>query len=405
MIDDMEATDPSILMAGGRNGTWWAGGDPASPSATIYPNGEASATLIPGGGRCGSLHAMRVSGQGFTQWAEVTASMRYGVQDGGTSGLLPYDASFRTGITFWARIGDTSANYVRFAVSDQYSRPEGGHCDATSSTGATACYDEFGVDLSTLGTTWTQYRIPFAGLGQRNFGLQRPALDTTAIYSIDFNFNVGEIFDFWIRRYFLLLEVRSRAVPTLQWIASGATGGELLSSNRLAPIVGARCLPLRPWWSSSWPLRLRRPVRSPVLPRSARFGSRSAARSRSCPRTRASRATISLLFNRARSSSGSTRSRIENAWDELCRELTLLPDDELELFEDEIRKPAHARHLAAARRCCAGSKLTGGTPSAAWRPRTRCRAARSRCPASPSWSTPLAPRPSPTGICRRARSR
>jgi hypothetical protein len=198
MIDDMEAIDPSILMAGGRNGSWWAGGDPSSPSATIVPNGEASATLIPGGGRCGSLHAMRVSGQGFTQWAEVTASMRYGVQDGGTSGLLPYDASFRTGITFWARIGDTSASYVRFAVSDQYSRPEGGHCDPTSSIGATACYDEFGVDLRQLGTSWTPYRIPFAGLGQRNFGLQRPALDKTAIYSIDFNFNVGEIFDFWI---------------------------------------------------------------------------------------------------------------------------------------------------------------------------------------------------------------
>jgi peptidoglycan/xylan/chitin deacetylase (PgdA/CDA1 family) len=35
----------------------------------------------------------------------------------------------------------------------------------------------------------------------------------------------------------------------------------------------------------------------------------------------------------------------QNAWNDLCRELTLLPDDELELFEDEIRKPAHARHL------------------------------------------------------------
>jgi peptidoglycan/xylan/chitin deacetylase (PgdA/CDA1 family) len=35
----------------------------------------------------------------------------------------------------------------------------------------------------------------------------------------------------------------------------------------------------------------------------------------------------------------------QSAWDDLCRELTLLPDDELELFEDEIRKPAHARHL------------------------------------------------------------
>jgi peptidoglycan/xylan/chitin deacetylase (PgdA/CDA1 family) len=33
------------------------------------------------------------------------------------------------------------------------------------------------------------------------------------------------------------------------------------------------------------------------------------------------------------------------AWDELCGELAQLPDDELELYEDEIRKPEHARHL------------------------------------------------------------
>ena len=29
----------------------------------------------------------------------------------------------------------------------------------------------------------------------------------------------------------------------------------------------------------------------------------------------------------------------DRAWAELCRELQLLPDDELERFEDEIRKP------------------------------------------------------------------
>jgi peptidoglycan/xylan/chitin deacetylase (PgdA/CDA1 family) len=38
----------------------------------------------------------------------------------------------------------------------------------------------------------------------------------------------------------------------------------------------------------------------------------------------------------------------ERAWAELCQELTLLPDDELELFEDEIRKPDHQKHLACA---------------------------------------------------------
>ena len=35
-------------------------------------------------------------------------------------------------------------------------------------------------------------------------------------------------------------------------------------------------------------------------------------------------------------------------WDDLCAELALLPDDELELFEDEVRKPEHARHMKCA---------------------------------------------------------
>src|ERR1700733_11431250 len=38
----------------------------------------------------------------------------------------------------------------------------------------------------------------------------------------------------------------------------------------------------------------------------------------------------------------------DRGWAELCQELTLLPDDELELFEDEIRKPEHAKHLPCA---------------------------------------------------------
>jgi hypothetical protein len=198
LIDDMEATDPAIAMIGGRNGGWWAGGDALSPNASIVPNGDASAELIPNGGRCGSLHAMHVTGQGFTSWAELTTSFRYGAVDGGTPGLLPYDAHIRTGLTFWARIGDTSAAQVRVAVSDKYSRPEGGVCDVTAASGPTACYDTFGVDLTPIGTAWTQYRIPFAGLGQRNFGLQEPSLDTSSLYSIDFSFYPGETFSLWV---------------------------------------------------------------------------------------------------------------------------------------------------------------------------------------------------------------
>jgi hypothetical protein len=200
LIDDMEAGGAAILMEAGRNGTWWAGGDAVSPGASINPNGEAASELIPNGGRCGSLHAKHVTGQGFTSWAVISITLRDGLVDGGVYSALPYDAHIRTGLTFWARIGTTSANQVRFAVSDKYTRPEGGICDANSPTGSTACYDTAGVDLTQLGTTWTQYRIPFAGLGQRNFGLAEPQMgpDTSALYTIDFNFYPNEIFDLWI---------------------------------------------------------------------------------------------------------------------------------------------------------------------------------------------------------------
>jgi len=38
----------------------------------------------------------------------------------------------------------------------------------------------------------------------------------------------------------------------------------------------------------------------------------------------------------------------QGAWDSLCAELTGLPDGELELFEDEIRYPEHARRMGCA---------------------------------------------------------
>jgi hypothetical protein len=199
IIDDMEATSPLTLMVGGRNGAWWAGGDTVSPGAKIEPTGDASSEVIPGGGRCGSQHAMHVTGQGFTVWSQLSVSMRYGAVDGGTQGLLPYDAHIRTGLTFWARIGDTSAAQVRLSVSDKYTRPEGGLCDVSASaTTTTACYDNSGVDLAPLGQTWTQYRIPFGGLAQRNFGLREASVDTSSIYTIQFDFYPNEIFDFWL---------------------------------------------------------------------------------------------------------------------------------------------------------------------------------------------------------------
>jgi hypothetical protein len=197
IIDDMEMPDYETVRMGGRNGAWWAGGDAASPSASITPTGDAAAEAIPGG-RCGSRYAMHVTGQGYSEWAVLSVSMGWGSVDGGAPGLLANNNDFRTGITFWARIGDTSSDKVRFAISDKYSRPEGGYCTDPTTDMSIACYDTHGVDLTGLDTTWKQYRIPFAGLTQRNFGLPRDRLDPSSIYTVEFQFTPVTPFDFWV---------------------------------------------------------------------------------------------------------------------------------------------------------------------------------------------------------------
>ena len=140
LIDDMEASDYQTTMQGGRNGGWWAGGDTESVGASIQPNGDANAEAIPGG-RCGSMYAMRVTGQGFTSWAALTVSMGWGSVDGGRRGLLPFDATGRRGITFWARIGETSTDRVRVAFSDKYRRPRAASASTAArlTTPATTC--------------------------------------------------------------------------------------------------------------------------------------------------------------------------------------------------------------------------------------------------------------------------
>jgi hypothetical protein len=200
LIDDMETPDYLTPMQEGRNGSWWAGGDmeAASAGASIQPDGSADAEAIPGG-RCGSMYGARVTGHGFTSWAVLTVSLRWGAADGGAESLQPFDATGRKGITFWARIGDTSTDKVRVAISDKYSRPEGGFCvEGATRTIDDACFDLFTIDLTQLSTTWKPYRIPFSGLSQRQFGLPRPGLDVSSLYTIEFAPAISTTFDFWV---------------------------------------------------------------------------------------------------------------------------------------------------------------------------------------------------------------
>ena len=202
MIDDFEDGEPLLPMRDGRDGGWWTAAD-QTVGGTMVPeqsdlSGDlASPELLPEE-RCGSKFAMRVSGQGFTDWGAVLGmSFVFGTRPNGQEGAVPYDASSRTGLDFWAKIGDTSTNQVRYQVSDSNSEPDGGKCVDGGGPGV-ECYDSFGTDLSQLGTTWRHYRIPFTGLSQRDFGLQAPGVVTTAVYQVTFNFLTASPFDFWV---------------------------------------------------------------------------------------------------------------------------------------------------------------------------------------------------------------
>jgi hypothetical protein len=201
-IDDFEDQNSAVLPVSGRTGGWWTSGD-ETLGASIVPE-RSDLTGIPAtpetipGGRCSSNFAMRVTGQGFNDWGALLGmSLAYGTRPNGEEGGIPYDASGRQGIQFWARIGDTSTDQVRVAFGDANNEPDGGLCDENGG-GGTECYDTFGVFLTQLDTTWRAYRVPFTGLSQRDFGYPAEGVAVDALYTIGFNFEPSAIFDFWV---------------------------------------------------------------------------------------------------------------------------------------------------------------------------------------------------------------
>ena len=198
LIDDMEDGDATIFAVSGRRGSWWTGGDDTVGASMVPPkNGLAPPEAI-AGSRCDSKRGTRVTGQGFLDWgALLGVDMVYGVRSDNTDGNLPYDASAYTGVEFWARIGDTSTDRVRFAVSDVNNEPYGGVCTDNDRLNE-QCYDTFGTYLSGLSPEWRHYRIPFTSLTQRQFGYPASAAATNAIFSVQFNFEPSSIFDFWV---------------------------------------------------------------------------------------------------------------------------------------------------------------------------------------------------------------
>jgi hypothetical protein len=197
-IDDLEDADSLIPTVNGRSGGWWAAGDETPGATLVPPPFDLAPPEAIEGGRCDSKVAMRVTGQGFVDWGSLLGvTLVHGERTDGEEGNLPYDASAYSGLEFWARIGDTSTDRVRFAVSDVNSEPYGGICTEEPGS-ADQCYDTFGAYLNGLTPGWRHYRIPFTSLIQRQFGLPAAAAATNALFSVQFNFEPGAVFDFWV---------------------------------------------------------------------------------------------------------------------------------------------------------------------------------------------------------------
>ncbi|MGC4086618.1 MAG: hypothetical protein QM756_01735 [Polyangiaceae bacterium] len=191
MLDDLEDGNGAIARVGKRNGSWWVSTD--GTAGTITP--PADQPPIPEkilGGRCGSKLAIRLTGSGFTNWGAVmSVGMAYSSQPD------PVDLSAFKGLMLWARVGEQNTSAIRAQFQDSQTQPEGGICtnDMVSSE---QCYDGFGTTLTPIDTNWRLYKLDFSRMAQRDFGHHGDALDTTAIYDLEFNLEPNSTFDLWV---------------------------------------------------------------------------------------------------------------------------------------------------------------------------------------------------------------
>jgi hypothetical protein len=157
--------------------------------------------------RCKSTFALCMKGSGFTDWgagmgtdlgrvAPLDAGMVVDagmIADGGMPMKTPYDASEYKGISFWAK-SNAMPILLRVNFKDKNTAPEGGVCDASAESGATACNDDWGKNIN-LTTSWAPYTILFSEIKQSGWGAAYKAFDIENAYAMQFQVNKGIDFD------------------------------------------------------------------------------------------------------------------------------------------------------------------------------------------------------------------
>ena len=174
LIDDMEATGPPILMVGGRNGAWWAGGDARVAGRQDRPEWRRLFRGDPGRRplRQPARHARHRSGIHRLVAAERVDALRLGRRGG------PGTAPLRRAHPNRAHLLGPDRRHLGGPGSPVGQRQV--HAPGRGPLRRLGVGDDHHRLLRQLrggsrrrsSQTWTQYRIPFGGLGQRNFGLR-----------------------------------------------------------------------------------------------------------------------------------------------------------------------------------------------------------------------------------------
>jgi hypothetical protein len=195
VVSTFEDGTGSVNQAAGRGGGFYMFND-MTGTQMPPPGGLPDATPAD---RCGGMFALCMKGSGFTVWGAGmgTDLGMVATDDAGMMTKSSYDASMYTGISFWAKANPGSALAVRVSLKDANTAPEGGVCDATMDSGAEACNDDWGKNI-TLTTEWAPYTVLYSELRQSMWGKQFPAFDDTAVYSIQYQVNKGLDFDLCI---------------------------------------------------------------------------------------------------------------------------------------------------------------------------------------------------------------
>ncbi len=196
VISTFEDGTGSVSQVAGRGGGFYMFND-GTGTQMPPPGALPDATKVD---RCDSMFALCMSGSGFTMWGAgmgTDLGPTSGGGDGGTGTKSPYDASMYKGISFWAKANAGSTGAIRVSLKDKNTAPEGGVCDDSVSSGATACNDDWGKAL-TLTMDWKPYTIMFADMRQSGWGAAYSAFDVKNVYSLQFQVNQGLDFDLCI---------------------------------------------------------------------------------------------------------------------------------------------------------------------------------------------------------------